>query len=211
VNISEWDGTVDPNIDISGTLAQVTREMLETSVSRTPFQLAHFVIHYHGGIDDGAGPIMRQQALTEINNIMTSIMTTRIELERKHRQAARLRDKKPEDYDLDLALLEIQTRKEWITLHRKLREYIVLVEILDQLPTYTWQEFQAEEPRRWANRLLRQCDEYHEALVRGLDRGDVQAIHQGQTCDVLPEIGQLPDHKVLFADSNIDMKQLEQT
>ena len=196
MNIAEWDGSVDLNEDINETMQTVFKELSETAASRTPFQLARFVVQSHGTLEEGAGPIMRHQALREIENVMDGITHTRLNLERLERKNARLRQAKPEDFDLDIMENNLQMRREILTLTTRLREYYVLKAILDELPEYTWKEFNALEPKRWANRLLRQCDEYHEALVQGLDRGDYQAIKQARSKDVLQEIGFMLDEHV---------------
>lgn len=196
MNITEWDGKIDLNEDITGTLQSVFHELTETAVSRSPFQLARFVVHSHGTLKEGAGPIMRQQALREIETCMEGITRARINIERLERKNARLNQTKPEDFDLEIAENVVTIRREIISLMRKFREYRVLQAILEELPQYSWQEFNELEPKRWANRLLRQCDEYHESLIQGLDRGDYQAIKQARSKDVLPEIGFMLDEHV---------------
>ena len=193
MNIKEWDGSINLNEDITETFNSVFNELVETGVSRSPFQLARFVIQYHGSLKDGAGPIMRQQALREIEGCMEGILRTRINLKRLNREIEVLSEERPKDFDLDILEIKISIRKEILSLIKKHREYIVLKEILRQLPKYTWKEFQETEPKRWANRLMRQCNEHKEALLCGLDRGDIQAINQAQLPDILSEIGIIED------------------
>lgn len=193
MNINEWDGSVDLNENIEKTLKEVYDELIETAVSRSPFQLARFVIQSHGTLEEGAGPIMRQQCLREIEICMEGIQQSRINVERLNRKEIRLKNKKEEDYDLDLAELTLAMRREILRLIKKLREYYVLKAILEELPKYSWKEFQKLEPERWTHRLLRQCDEHFGSLVHGLDRGDIQALKQGKSKDVLEEIGYITD------------------
>jgi len=193
MNIKDWDGRVDLNESIDETARGVFTELMETAVSRSPFQLARFVVHSHGRLEEGAGPIMRQQALREIETCLEGIARIRIEIERAKRDIARLDERKPPDFDLDIMEKQIILRRGTVSLVKKLREYYTLKAILDELPRYTWQEFNELEPKRWANRLLRQCGEYHESLVQGLDRGDLTALKQGMSDDVLPDIGKITD------------------
>jgi len=194
--IQDWDGSVDPNEDITKTYGEVFHELMEVAMSRSPFQIARYVIQSHGGFDEGAGPIMRQQCLREIEGCMEGISRCRINLARLRREKSRLhrtsRETNP-DADLDIAENEIQQRREIITLIRKLREFRVFKAILQELPRYSWKEIQEHEPKRWANRLLRQCDEYHQSLVQGLDRGDLLSMKQAMSNDVLPEVGKVTE------------------
>jgi len=122
MEVSKWDGRVNLDEDISQTRNEVWDETLDTAVSRSPFQLARFVVHSHGTLEEGAGPIMRQQALREIETCMEGIVRCRIEIERAERKIKRLRIAEPEDFDLDLQEQQLVIRKNTISLTKKLRE-----------------------------------------------------------------------------------------
>lgn len=196
MKIKGWDGKVNLDEDLVVTSQKVYEELSNVAVGRTPFQLVHFVVQSHGSIEEGAGPIMRLQALTEMENCINGIIMSKINLERLKRKDERLKSSNEQDSDLDIAENLLHIRTETLRLTKKLREYYVLQAILDELPEYTWEDFQNMEPKRWTNRLFRQCDEYHKAYIEGLDRGDIQAIKQGICRDVLDEVGNISEELV---------------
>lgn len=174
--------------DVARRYAEITEELGAVQQSRSAFQLAHFVVARHGRIEDGAGPRMRLQALVELRGICQGIRMTEIEVERKRRELIRLEKEEviSQDPDLDREALLMQLDDLLLSHAAALREFEVLSAILDQLPQYTREEHDAHELRYWEQRLARQLVQNQIALNHGLDRGDVEAVHEAMRLPLVP-------------------------
>lgn len=166
----------------------VTDELREVQQSRSAFQLAHFVVARHGRVEDGAGPRQRLQALIELRQICINLRTLQIEMERARRALQRLEgaDCGSDDPDLDHELHLIRMEDMEISYAATLREYEVLASILEHLPRYSREEHDAHELQYWEQRLARQLVQNQIALNHGLDRGDVEAVHEAMREPPIP-------------------------
>lgn len=186
-----WEGEIDTEEDFTDLSCSVYGELSELSCGRTPFQLVHFVVGAHGTIEEGAGPAMRLSALTELNNDLNVVERDKIRLERCKRKRKLLMASDDPDADLDIMECNIEIKETELHMRRRLYEIKVLRAILDKLPKYTWKEMQELEPKRWTHRLLRQSEEYHQALKSGLPQGEVMSMAQAQNDEILLGVGKM--------------------
>lgn len=188
-----WDGEVDINENLQDLVDHVDSELNELACGRTPFQLVHFVVGAHGTIEEGAGPAMRMSALNELEVALRNIARYRISLERARRKRKSFVNSTDADADLDIMECDLEIKGLKFDLRKKMREVKVLREILNKLPSYTWKEMQALEPKRWTHRLLRQSEEYHQALKTGLPQGEVMSMVQASNDEILPGVGKMTE------------------
>jgi small-conductance mechanosensitive channel len=141
-------------------LRSLLDEMQELSQGRSNFVLRHFVVGQH----DLTGR-QRQQVIVELQGMMFELANQAdeinlAELEIRELQVALL-DSKNTDIDIERLKIKIAQRERQIEqinirLTGQLRECDTLYAMLQELPKYTKEQFEAEEEAYWGVRLPRQ-------------------------------------------------------
>lgn len=139
---------------------------------RSDFAIKHFVVGQH----DTPGR-QRAQAVLELQIKMFNIRRAQLEekrmniLRERHLQSGDELDKiEAEKIDLDLAELRLSRMG-------AIREATALLAILDQLPPYSYEQYQAEEVEYWNRRLSRQALQDLRSMGT-IGAGNLEAINQ---------------------------------
>lgn len=153
---------------------------------RSDFALHHFVVGQH----DMPGR-QRQQAVLELQIKMFNIRRAQLDEKKLIIEQERFRESddpldhiEAEKIDIDLAELRLARMG-------AIREATALLAILDQLPQYTYEQYQEEEAKYWQARLSRQALQDMRAAGT-IGAGNLEAIAQtyrelGKPADALNE------------------------
>jgi hypothetical protein len=158
-------------------------EMDELLVPRSMYALTHFVVGQH----DTPGQ-QRRQVLAELKgmlfNLADSVDDARLlELDIQDLEGAKELDERGE---INLARKKRHLRGAQITLRNQLAECDNLLKILNQIPKYTREELEAEEPEYWRRRLNRQHNLGQLGDFGNLDAQLMMRTEPGKTKPELP-------------------------
>lgn len=165
-------------MEIVTKIEKALEEIDEFAQGRSNFALAHFVIGQH----DMPGR-QRRQVLAELQSLLYAIYDfcdkkemAQIDLDEAEEQIATA-----EKFEIRRLRVKIRQLKREIwnidfQLRGREREAITLLHILENMPKYSYEEFEKEEAEYWYRRLTRQSIEYQ--IGSG---GNVSALLEMQT------------------------------
>jgi hypothetical protein len=151
-------------------------EMNGMKQNRSNFALTHFVVMQH----DRVGR-QRMQVLDELESMLFSVLDMQDNLELnlldlKVLQDCPVSDPRRTDIAIRKAERDIIRLKMQINSHT--REIQTLLSILDRLPVYTREQFEAEEAEYWNARLSRQALLSQRGNYTGMGEGNLDTILQ---------------------------------
>ena len=153
--------------------------LAEIQKPRSKFQLENFVIGQHDSDEQ-----KYKQTLLEIQSLIYTIRTVKLELKKQEIEIARLIACGDEIAAIDAQIKMIgmeQTRLVMIGAERELSD---LVEIWESFPVkYSYEDLEANQPIYWENRLTRQ------AQLEAVGKGEVN----WSSLDALRQIGIIPN------------------
>ena len=133
---------------------------------RSNFALEHFVICQH----DTPGR-QRQQILSELQALMFALADMNDDVELAQFDLENIQDS--DRGRIERRKLERQIYGIQISIQQRLKEVNFLLSMLERLPVYSAEEFEAEEPEYWQKRLTRQV-----FFAQHGDNGNLDAILQ---------------------------------
>jgi Tfp pilus assembly protein PilN len=147
-------------MDIVRAIEDALQEIEEFAQPRSDFALAHFVIAQHD-----LPARQRKQILDELQVLLYAIYDLRDKRELAEIELEELEAAQPEN-DFEYRRNEVrrrQLRREiWnidFALRGREREAMTLLRLLEQMPKFTREEFEAQEAEYWKRRLTRQWQE----------------------------------------------------
>jgi hypothetical protein len=153
-------------------------EMRELGQPRSDYALAHFVVGQH----DLPGA-QRKQVLDELQAMMFALADVNDEKKTAEIDLAEILELHDEKHGYEWQREEIKIgglRRKILSLELhlegRLRECETLLAMLDRIPKYTREQYEAEEPEHWARRLTRQF-----VLHQRGDFGNLDALLQMET------------------------------
>jgi hypothetical protein len=184
-------------------------EMRELGQPRSDYALTHFVVGQH----DLPGA-QRKQILDELQAMMFSLGDVSDEkklAEIDLAEALELLDRKfgyeREREEIRIGGLRRKILSIEMHLEGRLRECETLLAMLDRIPRYTREQYEAEEPERWARRLTRQFVLHQRGDFGNLDALLQMATEPGQAKPAFPVNAVvstfLPEVKNEHADRNL--------
>ena len=157
-------------------VTKLLAEMNDLKQNRSNFALTHFVVMQHDRIGR-----QRMQVLDELESMLFAVLDMQDNLELNLLDLKVLQDCPTQDPSRTVIAIR-KAERDLIRLKMQInshtREINTLLAILDQLPEYTREQFEAEEAEYWNARLSRQALLSQRGNYTGMGEGNLDAILQ---------------------------------
>ncbi|MEA3391383.1 MAG: hypothetical protein U9Q91_00230 [Candidatus Marinimicrobia bacterium] len=178
-------------LDRAGDLySQIEKDLQEFAQGATDFQIEVFIANGEGPIDRFPVHAYRH-LLAQVRPLISEMRRVLIDKERTTRKIDRMKEERPQDWDLDILELEYKLKDIDIDLKGKWSTYQTYEKLLghirEKYGPFTHKDLQKQEAKYWAYRLSKQMFDSKQGAISGLGSGNLNSLRMAFQGSILPD------------------------